>query len=63
MNLLANVDLSCYLSADSQRSMMSIHSTLKAHWIVTIAYIRRTLDGCQQSPIELTKTSTFGFPY
>jgi len=63
MNVLAHVELSCYVPTDSQRSMVSIHSTLHVYGFVTIAYIRRTVDGCQQSPIQLTKTSTLGFPH
>ncbi len=63
MNLLAHAELSCYLPTDSQRSMVSIHSTLMVHGFVTIAYTRRTLDGCQQSPIQMTKTSTRSFPH
>ena len=43
MNLFANVELSCYLAANSQRSMVSIHSILKANRLVTIAHIRGTL--------------------
>ena len=42
--------------------MVSIHSTRLVYGFVTIAYIRRTVEGCQQSSIQLTKIRTLGFP-